>query len=138
MKRYQMEPMGMFELAPVGIPIAVVGLIYMVFVGRKWLPNRTTPDTENELYGLRPYMSEVLILPDSTLIGKTLAESSLGQELDLTVVRIVRGKSRYLAPRSDMELQAGDVVLVEGPTSEILKIKDTAGIKCGPKISMLR
>jgi di/tricarboxylate transporter len=135
MKRYQLEPMGMFELAPVGVPIAVAGLIYMGFVGRKWLPKRLR-ESETTLYGLRPYMTEVLILPDSSLIGKTLAESKLGKELDLTVVRIVRGKSLYLAPRGDMELHAGDVVLVEGPTAEILKIKDTAGIEIKPDVTL--
>lgn len=135
MQRYQMKPMGMFELAPVGIPIAIVGLIYMVFASRLWLADRAVAE-EEELYGLRPYMTEVLILPDSSLVGKTLAESKLGNELDLTVVRIVRGKSRYLAPRGDMRIQADDVILVEGPTKEILKIKDTAGIEIRPDVEL--
>ena len=90
MQRYQMKPMGMFELAPVGIPIAIVGLVYMVFASRRWLPDRTNAEDE-PLFGLRPYMTEVLILPDSSLVGKTLAESKLGNELDLMVVRIARG-----------------------------------------------
>jgi di/tricarboxylate transporter len=136
MKKYQLESMGMFELAPVGVPIAVVGLCYMVFIGRRWLPKRPGPEGEMNLYGLRPYMTEVLILPNSSLIGKTLAESKLGKELDLTVVRIMRGESLYLAPRSDMQLEAGDVVLVEGPSSEILKIKDTAGIEIKPDVTL--
>src|SRR6185503_6002203 len=58
MTRYGLEPLGMFELTPVGIPIALVGLCYMVFIGRKWLPKRPT-EGEAELYGLRPYMTEV-------------------------------------------------------------------------------
>ena len=135
MQRYQMKPMGMFELAPVGIPIAIVGLIYMVFASQRWLPDRSVAEDES-MFGLRPYMTEVLILPDSSLVGKTLAESKLGNELDLTVVRIVRGSSRYLAPRGDMRIQAEDVILVEGPTKEILKIKDTAGIEIRPDVEL--
>jgi len=135
MQRYQMKPMGMFELAPVGIPIAIVGLIYMVFASQRWLPDRSAAEDES-MFGLRPYMTEVLILPDSSLVGKTLAESKLGNELDLTVVRIVRGNSRYLAPRSDTRIQAQDVILVEGPTKEILKIKDTAGIEIRPDVEL--
>src|SRR5207247_7488012 len=95
-----------------------------------WLPDRNVAEDE-PLFGLRPYMTEVLILPDSSLVGKTLAESKLGNELDLTVVRIVRGKSRYLAPRGDMRIQAEDVILVEGPTTEILKIKTPLALKSG-------
>ena len=136
MQRYQMPPMGMFELAPVGIPITVVGLLYMVFVSKKWLADRKTGEGDVETSVFRPYMTELLILTDSNLVGKTLAESKIGNELDLTVVRIVRGKSQYLAPRSDMLLQADDVVLVEGPTKEILKIKDTTGIEIKADVTL--
>src|SRR4030095_2621704 len=127
MTRYQMAPMGMFELAPVGVPIAVVGLVYMLFLGRRLIPDRGNPKDLVEEFGLTQYLSEVLILPDSKLIGKTLAESGLAHDLDLTVLRIVRGKNR-IVPRANIRLEAGDVLLVEGQRERILKIKDTSGI----------
>jgi di/tricarboxylate transporter len=127
MTRYQMAPMGMFELSPVGVPIAVVGLVYMLFLGRRLIPDRGNPKDLAEEFGLTQYLSEVLILPDSKLIGKTLAESGLGRDLDLTVLRIVRGES-HIAPRAHIRLEAGDVLLVEGQREGILKIKDTSGI----------
>jgi len=127
MTRYQMAPMGMFELAPVGVPIAVVGLAYMLLVGRRLIPDRGNPKDLVEEFGLTQYLSEILILPDSKLIGKTLAESGLGRDLDLTVLRIVRGKN-HIAPRAHIRLEAGDVLLVEGQREGILKIKDTSGI----------
>lgn len=124
-----LRPMGMFELAPVGIPIALVGLAYVFFVGRYWIPDRTAPADLIEEFGIRSYLTEAVILPNSSLIGKTLAESGLGQELGLTVLRILRSKDQYLMPRSDTILQAGDNLLVEGVQEEVLKIKDTAGIE---------
>ena len=60
MTRYQMAPMGMFELAPVGIPIAVVGLVYMLFVGRRLIPDRGNPKDLAEEFGLTQYLSEIL------------------------------------------------------------------------------
>lgn len=124
-----LKPMGMFELAPVGIPIAIVGLAYMFFVGRYWIPNRTAPGDLIEGFGIRSYLTEVLVLPDSPLAGKALGETGLGADLDLNVLRIVRNKDEYLLPRASMTVQAGDVLLVEGPREEILKVKDTAGIE---------
>ena len=124
-----LKPMGMFELAPVGIPISIVGLAYMFFIGRRLIPNRQAPEGLIEGFGIRSYLTEIIILPASSLAGKTLAESGLGQELDLNVLRIVRDKDRYLVPRSNMILQAGDVLLVEGAQEEVLKIKDTAGVE---------
>ena len=41
--QYQMQPMDMFELAPVGLPIMVIGIAYMFFVGKRLIPDRTQP-----------------------------------------------------------------------------------------------
>lgn len=131
-----LQPMGMFELAPVGIPIAIVGLAYMFFVGRYLIPQRTVPGELIEEFGIRSYLTEVLVLPDSTLAGKPLAEAALGADLDLNVLRIVRNKDEYLLPRRNMIIEAGDVLLVEGPRAEILKVKDTAGIEIKPDVKL--
>lgn len=128
MTQYRLPPMGIFELAPVGIPILLVGLVYMFVAGRKWLP-RQTAGTPLEEFGIRPYLTEVLVLPGSPLAGKTLAQSGLGQDLDVTVLRIVREKKDYLTPFPERRLAAGDVLLVEGRRDEIIKIKDTTGIE---------
>jgi di/tricarboxylate transporter len=128
MTRYRLEPMGMFELAPVGIPIAVAGLLYVLTIGRRMIPDRQGPGGLSEEFGLGPYVTEVLIGPESKLVGKTLAESALGRDLDLTVLRVVRGEGLTLAPTGSTRLHRNDVLLVEGRREEILKIKDTGGI----------
>jgi di/tricarboxylate transporter len=131
-----LPPMGMFELAPVGIPIALVGLSYMFLVGRFLIPNRTAPSGLIEGFGIRSYLTELLVLPKSRLIGKPLAESGLGADLDLDVLRIVRNKDQYLLPRDNMVIAAGDVLLVEGPRADVLKVKDTAGIEIKPDVKL--
>ncbi len=131
-----LAPIGMFELAPVGIPIAVVGLTYMLVIGRRLLPHRDAPAALADAFGLRPYLTEVLIRADSPLVGKTLAESGLGRDLDLTVLQVVREKSRHLAPRATMKLEPADVLLVEGERREILKIKDAAGLDIKPDVEL--
>jgi di/tricarboxylate transporter len=137
MNQYDLPPMGMFELAPVGVPIAIVGLIYIWLVGRRLIPDRSDPADLTDGFGVRLYLTEILIRPDSPLVGKTLAESGLGRDLDLTVLRLVRGKDRYLMLRSGRRLEARDVLLVEGQRDEILKIKDMVGvdIKADVKLS---
>jgi di/tricarboxylate transporter len=131
-----LAPMGMFELAPVGIPLALVGLAYMFFIGRFWVPNRTSPTELIEGFGIRSYLTEVLVLPKSRLAGKPLAEAGLGADLDLNVLRIVRNKDQYLLPRRNMVVQEGDVLLVEGPRADVLKVKDTAGIEIKPDVKL--
>ena len=129
MQQYQLEPMGMFELAPVGIPILLVGLGYMTVVGRGWLARSADQTNAGPELGLRAYCSEVVVLPDSKLVGQTLAESGFGHDFDFTVLRIVRKNTPTLAPRAHTVVEAGDILLVEGAPDELLKVKDTAGIE---------
>jgi di/tricarboxylate transporter len=123
-----MPPMGMFELAPVGIPITIAGLAYMFTLGMKLIPNRAQENLEQN-YELRDYLAEVVVLPDSPLVGKTLAESNLGSEMDLVLVAIIREGDRKIVPHAQEVLRAGDVLLVEGSAQEIIRIKDTAGLE---------
>ncbi len=137
MTDYGLPPIEMFEMAPVGVPIAIVGLVYVLTLGRWLMPERGETDDLADAFGLGPYLSEVLVRPDSGLIGRSLEESGLGRDLDLTVLRVVRDRKHLLAPGADMRIKAGDVLLVEGRREAILKIKDTGGvdIKADVKLS---
>lgn len=128
MRQYKMAPMGMFELTPVGIPILLVGMAYMILVGRRIVPDRSNPDELTQEFELRPFLSEIVILPGSTLSGKTLAESRLGREYDFTVLRITRDDRVHLAPHGDVRLQEGDVLLVEAQRDQLFQIKDRVGV----------
>jgi len=128
MKQAGMPPIGMFELTPVGIPILLLGLLYMYFIGQHLIPERHDPQTLAETFDLRPYLAELRIAPDSTLDGSTLAQSGLGRNYDLTVLAIIREGKRQLDPPADAILRAGDALLVEGSSEAILKIKDATGI----------
>jgi len=127
MENYGLQTIRMFELAPVGVPIAVVGLIYMLLVGRHLVPDRVPPD---ELEDIRSqlYLSEILIPEGSSLAGKTLHGAGLGRDLDLKVLRIVRERTRYVVPRAATQLKEGDVLLVEGEPEDILRVEDRADV----------
>ncbi len=136
MTQIGLAPMGMFELAPVGVPIAVVGLLYMFYLGRRWIPERAQSADLIEQFGVREYLTEVLVLPASPLVGKSLADSNLGRDLDLSVVRIAREPGELLLPRPHLKIAAGDVLLVKGAREEILKVKDTTGIEIRPDVAL--
>jgi di/tricarboxylate transporter len=114
LSQYDQPPIGMFELAPVGIPIVVAGILYMLFIGQRLIPERVEAGELTEEFGLNPYLTEIIIEPGSPLAGKTLAQSRLGSDLDLTVVRLDRVDESIMAPGADVLLMSGDVLLVEG------------------------
>jgi di/tricarboxylate transporter len=123
-----LAPIGMFELAPVGVPIAVLGISYMFFVGRHLVPDRI-PHEEIEEICAPLYLTEILVPAKSPLVGKTLRASALGAEMDLKVLRVVRDSTRHVLPRASTRLEAGDVVLVEGSRESILDVKEQAGVE---------
>ncbi len=125
--KYGMAPMGMFELTLVGVPIAVVGLIYMFFIGRRLVPNRI-PTDESAKLSVPIYLTEIMILPDSPMHDKTLKEAALGRDLDLKVLQILRDKTPNLTPQGNTRLKAGDILMVEGEREKILQVKEMVGI----------
>ncbi|MCY7377270.1 MAG: SLC13 family permease [Pyrinomonadaceae bacterium] len=125
----QLQPYSMFELTTVGVIMVAVGLLYMLFIGIRLLPNRGGEDSLTEQYHIREYVSEVMVLPDSHLIGKTLGEANINLELDLTVLGIMRGKEQRIAPRPDERVENGDLLLVAGKLANILNVKSEAGLE---------
>jgi di/tricarboxylate transporter len=125
-----MAPLGLFELAPVGVPILIVGLIYMYTIGQRLIPDRREAEIEQR-FGSHTFFTETVILPDSPLAGKTLAQTGLGRDMDLTVVRIIRDRKKTLVPQADMVVHEGDVLMIEGHRDEILKLmsKNNVGVK---------
>jgi di/tricarboxylate transporter len=129
MQRYGMQPFSMFELTPVGVAIVGVGMLYMMIMGIWLLPRRGGEDSLTEQYKMREYVTEVIVLPGSRLIGKTLGEANLGADLELTVVGILRGKEQLIAPSPYEKIDAHDLLLVQGRIADILRIKTEAGIE---------
>ncbi|HYY99038.1 MAG TPA: SLC13 family permease [Pyrinomonadaceae bacterium] len=132
-----LAPFSMFELTPVGIAIVAVGMLYMLAVGLRLLPARGLGEESLlDQYQMREYISEVIVLEDSPLVGHTLAEGNLSEMLDLTVIGILRGKQGRLPPRAEEVLQSGDLLLVQGRMEDILRVKEEAGIEIRPDFEL--
>jgi di/tricarboxylate transporter len=135
--RYGMQPFTMFELTKVGVIIVVVGLVFMEILGRGWLPRRKSAVSLTEQYHIRQYVTEVIVLDDSPLIGKTLTAARISDELDLTVLGILRGEEQYrIAPNPEEQIEAGDLLLVQGRVEDILRVKSEAGIEIRPDFKL--
>ena len=119
--------MGMFELSPVGIPIAVAGLIYMMTIGVRLMPDRSEDGASSQGVGNRTYQADVIVPAESAMIGKTLAQSPLSKSSGLEIRKLIRDGTS-----TDLEtaiLAPGDELLVEGERQDLLKIKDMKGFE---------
>jgi len=135
--RYGIQPFTMFELTSVGVVIVGVGMLYMLLIGLRLLPRRESAESLTEQYHVRQYVTEVIVLDDSPLIGKSLAEARISDELDLTVLGILRGEEQFrIAPNPEEQIQADDLLLVQGRVEDILRVKAEAGIEIRPDFKL--
>jgi di/tricarboxylate transporter len=125
---------GMFEFAPFGAILLGVGIVYLLITSRWLLPARRGAEL-TETYQLREYLTEVRVLPGSPLIGKTVAESRLGERHDVTVLEILRDDRKIWTPQ-DAQLQAGDILLVRGKIKSLMDLRTSTGLEIEPEFQL--
>ncbi|NJO62584.1 MAG: SLC13 family permease [Richelia sp. RM2_1_2] len=126
---------SLFQFTKLGLVTFVIGLIYLTLIAPKLLPSRKkhSDDILTQDYGLKDYISEVLIPPGSNLVGKTLDSSGLQHKFDVDVLEIITNETHLHQPLEDKKLQACSVLLVRSSREDLLKIKDEEGIEILPE-----
>ena len=124
-----LAPFGMFEISMVGVPVAIVGLFYMIFVGRRFLPEHGSL-TGAQGKGGR-FLVEVLIPPDSPTIGQPPSAIRVFQGPDRRVIDVIRGDLSLRRDMGAVRLQAGDIVVLKTGAANVLTIRDRAGVEVG-------
>lgn len=122
-----MEPLGMWELTPIGLPVACVGIMMVVLLGPKLLPDRGDPLAEAEAHR-REYMVDMALQGGSPLVGKSVEEGGLRQLEGVFLVRIERGE-RAISPVGPREvLLEGDRLIFAGAVETIQDLKRLKGL----------
>ncbi|HXF43281.1 MAG TPA: SLC13 family permease [Pyrinomonadaceae bacterium] len=134
--RYGEPPLSLFELTPVGVVTFAAGTLYMLLIGRRFLPNRGGGESLTEQYQMREYISELIVLPDSPLAGKTLAEANIATDMELTVLGLIRGERRLINPSTSETIQASDSLIVEGTIGDIMRVKESVGLEIKPDFKL--
>jgi di/tricarboxylate transporter len=119
--------MGFFELGKVGLPYAVIGILYMLFVGRHLLPSRKDPlDTMTS--SAREYLVNLLVKPECRLVGQTIEQAGLRHLPGLFLVEIAREGQTISPVTPDSVLKADDILTFTGAVSTIVDIEKIPGL----------
>ncbi|MBE7381635.1 MAG: SLC13 family permease [Leptolyngbya sp. SIO1E4] len=125
---------SLFQFTPLGLIVFGIGLLYLVLVAPALLPSHTPPDILSQDYGLKEYVSEAVVTPRSSLVGKTLGESQLQRRFDLDVLELIHNGSRFAQPLGDKTLSAGDILIVRCSRNDLLGIRDSEGLEILPDV----
>lgn len=128
MEQHGLQPLGLFELTPVGLAVALAGGAYLLWVAPRLLPERTAhPHLAEARY--RRFLYEIVVSHDAPFAGRSLGDADLGGRLDVEVLAIVRGDERVDSPDGDERIEAGDLLLVRGEAGRLDHIRGTRGLE---------
>ena len=132
------EPFSMLEPAKLGIVFVVITFVYLVTFGRKLLPDRVTLSTLFEAEAGKEFLTQALVSKDSPMVGKILTDTKLAKLRELRVIEVSRQGARLETPLNEIELQAGDQLLIKSRIEGVMDVEDTEGIEIGQGLDSLR
>ena len=116
--------LGLFSFTAIGIPIWLVGTVYLLCAPQALLPDRGRDN--NQLKGSVNdigYSTEVTIPNNSNLVGQSLHNSRLQRRFDVDVLELQRGKERFLPPLADRRIEPGDRLLLRVTRGDLLRLQ---------------
>ncbi len=117
--------LGLFSIAIVGIPVALAGGLYIIFLMHRWLPN----EKQQALFAnMREFTLEVAVAHDGPLVGKTVEEAGLRHLKQVYLVEIERDGTIITAVASEETLHGGDRLVFAGESEAISELLRVNGI----------
>ncbi len=125
------QPLHMLDFIPTGGFVAIVGLLFITFIGRRLLPDREPPavrmdpssDELTKTFQLLDRMWEAEVLPESAIANQPLKQTHIGENLGMAVLGIRRGNHVLPVNGGANKVQIGDVLLIVGREERALQLR---------------
>ena len=116
---------SLFSITAVGVPVAIIALLFIWIFFPKWLPDR---EQNKAFANLREFTLEVSVAHNGPLVGKTVEEAGLRHLQRLYLVEIERNDTVITAAPSEEKLHGGDRLVFAGDTDAISDLLRINGI----------
>jgi len=119
---------GMFDFTPVGLVVAIAGIVFIVIAGWRFVPARRQSGDEGFESGA--YVTEVRVLEDSKAAGMVLREIEAElAEIDAQIIGIVQNEVRIIAANSGRRVHANDILMIEAEADSLTDVLSILGLK---------
>lgn len=130
------QPLTILDFIPTGGFVAIIGLLFLMLVGSRVLPEREPPTTKMDpsndemtrTFHLVERMWEAEVTPESAIANKPLSQTRIGETLGMAVLGIHRGSRILSASDAANKIQVGDVLLIVGREERALQLEQ-AGLR---------
>jgi di/tricarboxylate transporter len=121
------DAFAFFDFTPVGFVVMSVGILFITVIGWRLIPARKS-QTDEKLFHIDDYLSEVTVSENCKMIGKTLRDFYFTYKLEIQVLSIIRNKQKIIAPLANEQLIGGDVLLIKTDSSELANLIERTGL----------
>lgn len=123
------KPFNMFDFTPVGIVVALAGILFISLIGWRLLPDRGKSKKEEEGFQIPDYITEVKITHESPFVKKTIGEIEKNTEAEFNIIAVVhRGIKRFTFSKRDI-LRINDILIIEADHANLEKILNAGKLK---------
>ncbi|MDE3027584.1 MAG: SLC13 family permease [Paracoccaceae bacterium] len=136
-KQAGMPAFSIFEITPLGLVYAAVGMIYLGLFARL-LPDRQSMSALLSDKSKMKFFTEVAVPEESGLIGKKVDEVDIFKRESVRVVDVLRGDASLRRDLASVTLEAGDRVVLRTPMSELLGMQSSKDIRLVDKLSSVQ
>ncbi|MGD1868422.1 MAG: SLC13 family permease [Neomegalonema sp.] len=124
------EPFGLFDFAPVGLPVAVLGVLFVALIGWRLLPKeRQSADAQRAIFNVGEYLAELRVTEESPIVGGSLRAADLLFEDGTRVFGLIRsapdGEPQRLPAVGFRLLGKGDVLIIQATPEHLAKLIET-------------
>lgn len=120
--------LSLFAITPLGIVLVGVGILYMLLIGRRQIPDGHANDAHKPLQMTKEFLTDIEILDESPLIGKSSDDPTLLGSHNITVLRIARSRATLLRHGSKNIIRKGDVLIIRASINDLALLQNVAGI----------
>lgn len=122
-------PFAMFDFTPVGLVCAVAGVAFVALVGWRLIPEQSGKDAVSELIVAASYTTEMVVDESSPAIGKRVRDlDATAEEHDCIIAGLVRRNKRLPGRARWIEIEAGDMLVVQGTPDALSALSGALGL----------
>ena len=125
----EMEPMEMFELTQIGLPLMVIGIIFLVIFGRKLLPEREALSKILADIERKEFVTEALVTENSPLIGQTIKNISISSTFGVRLLDVVRNGKSLNISLTETKLLSNDRLILSCKPQGLIDVRQMEGFE---------
>ncbi len=124
-----LRPFSMFEFAPLGLIMFVIGTVYLLLIGIRLIPERRGSGDLVEEFAMSEYLTEIVLLPGASSVGKAIRDAPLVHAIDVSILKIQRGDEFIQLPLPDEILEENDVLLIRCDIDKIRTLQERENVQ---------